>query len=140
MNRLVLALVALIASPASSSDLPPDLAETVGRFGQAQLSNDTAVLARLVADDYVLVNSDASVQDKEQFLADFHVPGFKIDPYTVQEPVEKVWGDAAVTGGLVHLSWMQDGRHQTRRVRIVHVWARRDGRWQATYTQVTRVP
>jgi ketosteroid isomerase-like protein len=140
MHRLALTLFAMIAAPASSSELPPDLAETVRRFDRAQVSNDTAILARLVADDYVLVNSDASVQDKEQFLADFHLPGFKLDPYTLQENVAKAWGDAAVTGGLLDLSWTQDGRHQTRLLRIVHVWAKRDGRWQATFTQVTRVP
>jgi ketosteroid isomerase-like protein len=51
-----------------------------------------------------------------------------------------VWGDAAVIGGLAHPGWTQDGRHQTRLVRIAHVWAKRDGRWQITYTQVTRAP
>jgi hypothetical protein len=25
-------------------------------------------------------------------------------------------------------------------VRMVYVWMKRDGRWQTTYTQVTRVP
>ena len=46
------------------------------------------------------MNSDASVEDKRQFLADFRLP-FKIDPYVVEERVEKVWGETAVFGGLV---------------------------------------
>ena len=73
-------------------------------------------------------------------VADFSLPGFKIDPYVVEQPVEKIWGNAAVIGGLVHLSWTQDDKHQTRLLRVAYVWAKRNGHWQATYTQVTRVP
>jgi len=32
------------------------------------------------------------------------------------------------------------GKHQTRLLRVAYVWAKRNGHWQATYTQVTRVP
>jgi hypothetical protein len=40
----------------------------------------------------------------------------------------------------VRLGWTQDGKHQTRTVRMAHVWARRDSHWRLTFTQVTRVP
>lgn len=133
-------LLALGPSPALAAELPPDLAQAVAAYDRAQFDNDVATLARLVDDDYVLVNSNASVEDKRQFLADFHLPGFKIEPYTIEQPVRKVWGDGAVIGGLLHLGWTQDGRHQTRTLRVSYVWAKRDGRWRATYGQVTRVP
>lgn len=118
----------------------PDLAQVVKEYDQAQIHNDVATLERLVSDDYVLVNSDGTVENKQQFLADFLLPGFKIEPYVLEDRVEKVWADAAVTGGLVRLRWTQDGKHQTRLLRIAYVWAKRDGRWRATYAQVTRVP
>ncbi|KRA14994.1 nuclear transport factor 2 family protein [Lysobacter sp. Root604] len=133
-------LLALGPSPALAAELPPDLALAVAAYDRAQFDNDVATLARLVDDDYVLVNSNASVEDKRQFLADFHLPGFKIEPYTIEQPVRKVWGDGAVIGGLVNLRWTQDGKRQTRRLRVAYVWAKRDGRWLATYAQVTRVP
>jgi ketosteroid isomerase-like protein len=112
----------------------------VSDYDQAQFRNDVETLERLVTDDYVLVNSDASVENKQQFLADFHLPGFKIDPYVLEQPVNKVWRDGAVIGGLVHLSWTQDGKHQTRTLRVAYVWMKRDGLWRATYAQVTRAP
>jgi ketosteroid isomerase-like protein len=120
--------------------LPPDLVTTVREYYEAQLRNDVAALDRLVSDDYVLINSDGSVEDKRQAVGDHERPGFKIDPYVTKQPIEKVWGDAALTGGVVNLRWTQDGKHQTRLIRIVNVWARRDGRWQVTYTQVSRLP
>src|SRR5450631_4259078 len=138
--KLAVAILVLIAVPALAAELPPDLAKAVNDYDRAQIDNDIPTLKRLVAADYVLVNSNATVENKQQFLADFRLPGFKIDPYVMQQPFEKVWGNAAVIGGLVNLSWTQDGKHQTRLLRIAYVWAKRNGHWQATYTQVTRVP
>jgi ketosteroid isomerase-like protein len=138
--KLAAIILILGAMPALGAQLPPDLAQALKDYDQAQFHNDIASLTRLVADDYVLVNSNASVENKAQFLADFNLPGFKIDPYVIEQPVQKVWGNAAVMGGLVRLSWTQDGKHQTRMLRVAYVWAKRDGHWRATYTQVTRVP
>lgn len=125
---------------ALTTGLPPDLAKAVKDYDEAQTRNDIVALTNLVADDFVLVNSDASVENKQQYLADFSLPGFKIDPYVREQPVEKMSADAAVVAGLVHLSWTQGGKHQTRTLRTAYVWAKRGGRWQATYAQVTRVP
>ena len=138
--KLAVAVLVLSAAPALAAELPPDLAKAVRDYDQAQSHNDMATLEHLVADDYMLVNSNATVENKQQFLADFNLPGFRIDPYVLEQPVAKVWGDAAVVGGLVHLSWTQDGKHQTRLLRVAYVWAKRSDHWQATYAQVTRVP
>lgn len=132
-----LLIVGLLAPPA---ELPSDLARAAREYDQAQFRNDVSALARLVADDFVLVNSNATVENKEQFLADFNLPGFRIDPYVVEEPVQTVWDGGAVLGGLVHPRWTQDGKHQTRTLRVAYVWAKRSGRWQVRYAQVTRVP
>lgn len=130
----------LAATPALARPIPADLAQTVRDYDQAQTRNDTAMLGTLVSDDFVLVNSNATVENKTQFLADFHLPGFKIEPYVIQQKIDKAWDGGAVTGGLLHLSWTQDGKHQSRLLRIAYVWRRRAGRWRAVYAQVTRVP
>jgi len=137
--RIVVPLVSVTAH-ATATGLPPDLARAAEEYDRANIASDTATLQRLFADDYVLVNSDASVEDKRQAIADFHMPGFKIDPYVMTQPVQTAWDTGAVIGGVVHLGWTQDGKHQQRWIRIAHVWAKRDGTWRMTYTQVTRVP
>lgn len=141
-RRTLLAIaVALSAGPAfaQASAPTPDLAQAWRDYDQATMRSDVAALAALVTDDYMLVNSDASVQDKPSYLADFRVPGFRIDPYAIEQPFQRLMGDAAITGGLFQLGWTQDGRHQSRRLRVVHVWTRQDGRWRLAYTQLTRV-
>jgi ketosteroid isomerase-like protein len=139
-TKLVVALLATGAIPGIAADLPSDLARAAKEYDRATVASDIPTLERLFADDYVLVNSDASVENKQQAIADFRMPGFKIDPYVLTQPVEMAWDNGAVIGGVVHLSWTQDGKHQQRWIRIAHVWAKRRGDWQMTYTQVTRVP
>lgn len=128
------------AAASKATGLPPDLARALDAYNQATMNNDTATLSGLVTDDYMLVNSDTSVQGKRSYLADFSVPGFRLDPYVVEEPVYRVRADAALTGGSFKLGWTQDGRHQTRRLRIAHFWVKNGGKWRIAYTQLTRVP
>jgi hypothetical protein len=71
--------VILGAMPALGAQLSPDLAQALKDCEQAQFHNDIPALTSLLAEDYVLVNSIASVENKAQFLADFNLPGFKID-------------------------------------------------------------
>lgn len=117
-----------------------DLAQAWHDYDRATIGKDVARLAALVTDDYTLVNSNSSVQDKTSYLADFRAPGFKLEPYEIEQPLQKVWGDTALTGGVFNLGWTQEGRHQTRRLRIAHVWTKQGGRWRIAYTQLTRVP
>jgi hypothetical protein len=93
-----------------------------------------------MTDDYVLVNSDASIQDKASYLADFRVPGFRIEPYAMEQPISKIHGSAALTSWTMRLAWIQDGKNQSRKLRIAHWWVRQNGHWRIDYTQLTRVP
>lgn len=129
---------ALIASNTSAAG--SDLDDAVRAYDRATIHNDVAALAGLVCDDYVLVNSDSTLQDKQSYLQDFKVPGFKLDPYALEQPVRRVWGDTALVAGLVRLSWTLKGEHPSRLLRIAHVWTKLDGRWRLAYTQLTRVP
>lgn len=150
MRRALLVLAATVSmvpaatfaaqAPTGTGAMPAGLAAAVAEYRQATMRNDIAALSALVADDYILVNSDASLQAKPSYLADFRLPGFKIDRYVVEAPAHAVWGDTALVRGLLHLAWRQDGSQHTRVLRIAHVWNRRDGRWRLTYTQLTRVP
>jgi ketosteroid isomerase-like protein len=143
-NTVAAAVIAamLAAQPAAAAPtrLPADLAHALDAYHRATSGNDTATLAALVTDDYLLVNSDASAQGKASYLADFAVPGFKLDPYEVEGPIYNVRGDAALTAWTFRLGWTQEGHHQSRRLRIAHFWVREQGRWRIAYTQLTRIP
>ena len=137
-------LSAAAAAPAligwKSSAAAPDLDDAIRAYDRATVHNDVVALAQLVRDDYMLVNSDSTLQDKTSYLEDFKVPDFKLDPYVLEQPLRRIWGDTALVAGQVHLSWTLKGEQQSRLLRIAHVWTRSDGRWRLAYTQLTRIP
>jgi hypothetical protein len=137
--RLLAAMLLLTAARALAADVPADLTAALGEYDRAQFGNDIALLERVVTDDFVLVNSDASIEDKRQFLADFNLPGFKIDPYVIDQPIHKLWNNSALIGGIVHLEWTQDGQRHSRILRVAYIWIKQNGRWRAAYAQLTRV-
>lgn len=149
VRRAFLALAAvLLMTPTvafaseTSTDIaamPVELAASVAEYRRATMHGDIAALSGLVADDYILVNSDSSLQAKPSYLADFTLPGFRIERYVVEQPAHVVWGDTALVRGLLHLAWTQDGSRHDRVLRIAHVWHKCDGRWRLAYTQLTRV-
>lgn len=137
-TSLVAAMV--VAAPAGQASMPQDLARAVADYDAATISNDVARLSAIVRDDYILVNSDMSIQGKASYLADFSVPGFRINRYQLTDPILIMRADSALTGGYFHLSWTQAGHEFDRELRIVHFWVKDGAQWRLAYTQLTRQP
>jgi len=131
-------LAALLA--AVSVALPADLAKAAHDYDQAQVTSNKAELERLLADDYVLHNSGGQVQDKASFIADQVAPGYRLEPFTVEEKVEKVMGNAAILGGVARAKGTSGGEPYDVRLRFIDVWEKRGGAWKVVFSQATRVP
>jgi hypothetical protein len=139
--RWVGMLAALLLSLAgNAADMPADLAKAVKDYDEAQVHGNKAELQRLVADDYTLVNSSGRVQNKAELIADYTTPGYKIEPFEIQQPVEKVWSDGAVMGGVVDLRGIDGGKPFAVTLRFADIWAKRNGKWQVVYTHVSKPP
>jgi hypothetical protein len=141
LNRLTVAVIACVVLPAASlaTEIPPELAQAVKDFDHAQVEGNRAELERLLADDYTLISGSGQVQTKAELIADYTTPGYKIEPFVILEPVEKVWSDGAVMGGLVNLKGISGGKPFAVTLRFVDVWARRNGKWQVIYAHVSRL-
>jgi ketosteroid isomerase-like protein len=135
---VLLTAALLLAAVANAAELPADLAKAVKDYDEAQIHGDKAALLRLVADDYTLVNSSGRIQNKSELIADYTAPGYKIEPFEIMEPVEKVWSDGAVMGGVVDLRGIDGGKPFTVKLRFADIWAKRNGKWQVIYTHVSR--
>jgi len=80
------------AATAPHASLPPALARAVAAFDRAQVEGDGAALQRLLADDYVLFNSRARVENKADFIRDYTAPGYSLKPFTVEQLLAAVDG------------------------------------------------
>jgi hypothetical protein len=132
-------MLALLLAAAAAA-VPPDLAAAVAGYDKAQIDGNRAELERWLADDYLLLNSSGRTETKAQLIADYTAPGFDLEPFTVEQPIEKVWNGGAVMGGIATLRGTDAGKRYEIRLRFADVWAKRNGRWQVIYTQVAKAP
>ena len=141
-SRVIAGLSAALlwCSLANGAELPADLAKAVKDYDEAQIHGNKAELQRLVADDYTLVNSSGRVQSKAELIADYTTPGYKIEPFEILQPVEKAWSNGAVMGGVVNLRGTDGGKPFAVTLRFADIWAKRNGKWQVIYSQVSRPP
>ena len=133
------ATVLLAVLAASADPLPPALAEAAEAFEHAQIAGDRAVLERLVAPDYRLINSDGQEESRQQLIDSWTADGFDPEPVEVRDPVAHVWQDGAALGGRVTLRGRDRGNPFSVELRYLDVWRLRDGRWQVVLGQAVRI-
>jgi hypothetical protein len=139
---LAVALLSGAIAPTFAKDtnakVPAELAARVHAYDEAQVKGDKAALEDLVADDYVLINSSGQRQSKADLIRDYTKPGFKLEPFVIEEPVELFWSNGAVMGGVARIHGVDDGQAFDVRLRFSDIWAKRDGKWRVIYTHVNR--
>jgi ketosteroid isomerase-like protein len=140
MISQMVAVTLLLATPTYGAVIPPDLARAVRQYDEAQVRGDRVALNRLLADDYLLINSRGQRETKTQLIDDYTAPGFTLEPFKVEQPVEKVWHDAAIMGGVATLAGKNAGQPYKVRLRFTDVWARRAGHWRVIYTHASKEP
>lgn len=146
MKWIAIAAALAVAAPALAEGpmptypgVPADLAKAATDFDLGQVKGDAAILERVLADDYLLLNSQDKREDKAQFIADYTAKGFTMEPFAIDDQVILVWADGAVLGGAVTMKGMSDGKPYSVRIRFSDIWAKRGGKWQVIYTHANRV-
>ena len=104
-------------------------------------ANDLRALSDVLAPDVIYVHSDATVEDKQQFLASLRNGRMR---YRYIEPVEtkvKMEGPVAIVTGLAKVGVTLNG-NDNRDVSLLYtaVYTNVAGRWLLTSWQSTRVP
>jgi Domain of unknown function (DUF4440) len=147
MRTLTLTLILLAAAstaPALAgsevgdySSLPKDLAAAATAYDLAQFKVDRPELVRWLADDYTIVDIDGRAKNKAEAIADATSPDSKTPYVALSQPIFKVWPNGAVLAGVVDARGTDHGKPFKFVAHFSDVWAKRDGRWQVVFSQIT---
>lgn len=103
---------------------------------------DAEVINRIVADDFKMTLSDGTMQTKADVLArikserDSGLPSPKLSTEDEQSRVE---GDTVILTGRFIQRMERDGQIRMMQMRYTDTYAKRQGRWQAIASQLTRI-
>jgi ketosteroid isomerase-like protein len=108
-------------------------------WNEAYPGLDAASLDRIIADDWVCIDGAGLVISKSELLLRVASSASFLDPYKFDEIALHMFGEAAiVTGRLSGQMRDSDGVHDINQ-RYMRVYVKRNERWQAVGTQVTKV-
>ena len=126
--------VALVVST-QAKDVPNDVQQSLisldKQWGEA--SGDTAKLDKIIGDNLLAVGSKGEAQDKQQLIADNKATsaGTQNASYTPdQYKFEMLSPDVVVMTHRGTTKGIQNGKEGTESHRSLHVFQKRNGRWQ----------
>jgi len=158
MNRISLggALVALMVLGGLAISFLPTSATQVGKaagFAEAeravtkleqewfaiQQANDWAKLTKMIADDFVIVDSDGSLGNRSTMIDGYKEEAPRVVSLKMQVLVaHAVAVNTVIASGLDDIATKgSDGSTVHRYERFIDTWVLRDGRWQCVAEQIT---
>jgi hypothetical protein len=131
---LLCTAVALVVS-AQAKEVPTDVQQNLisvdKQWGEA--GGDTAKLDKIIGDNLVAIGTKGEAQNKQQMIADNKATsaGVQNASYTPDEyKFEMLSLDVVVMTHRGTTKGMQNGKEVTESHRSLHVFQKRDGRWQ----------
>lgn len=110
------------------------------RLRAAMVGADTAVLAGLLAAEYLSTSAVGHTTDRPGTLMAYGGGLVKVDSAAVDDLEVRPYGGAVVSRGRMVWGGSAAGRTFSGTVRFQRVWAWRDGEWQLVANQLTGTP
>jgi hypothetical protein len=104
---------------------------------EAFLRKDSGTLGRILADDFVFTDPEGKFVTKAEWMADLKSGELAFESIHMDDLRIRIYGDAAVTNGLVTMKMRSGEGSVTGQYCYLAVYVRRDGRWQAVAEQAT---
>jgi hypothetical protein len=146
MRTLLIAVVLALASsaafaqkPAGPAAVEKEIRQLEEQLRAAAVKADTAVLERLLAEDYVTTNQNGLTRTKAEVIADSKSGAAKTESLSLDNVKVRVYGDAAVLTADRTAKSRLRGQDTSGRQREIRVFVKRNGRWQAVAMQTTAI-
>jgi ketosteroid isomerase-like protein len=105
----------------------------------AVVKADTDTLEKFTADDYILINSNGQMMDKQQTMEAIKTGQIKIASNELSDLKVRVYGNTAIVTGKSTVKGIVSGTEVNGPVMFTRVYVKKNGHWQAVAFQQTRV-
>jgi uncharacterized protein (TIGR02246 family) len=126
-------------NPATTASAQQEIKRLQAELVQALLKNDTSLLDKYYADDYVAIPANGNLLTKYQELQNYKSGVVKYDSITVRETVIRIYGDTAIVNVLLSIKVIASGKKFDGDLRNTRVWVKQNGSWKVVAFQATGV-
>ncbi len=135
---LLLAAAADLAQPkGGKNSVEQILIQMEHDWSEADLHRDATALQRILAEDWIGIDFEGNVLNKQQALLGIASDSGSLDSTVLRDMKVRVYGNTAVVTGTDTETGDYHGRDSSGRYMWTDVFVRRAGRWQAVSSQST---
>jgi len=135
----ILVVIVTVKADASTMAAAKEVAALDTQYQAAVKANDTKVIDRILADDFVLVTGRGTVSTKADLLKEAQ------EKQTIYEHQEeeagsqkvRVWGDTAVVTALLWIKGVREGKPIDYKLWFSDTYARTTGGWRYVFGQAS---
>jgi ketosteroid isomerase-like protein len=106
---------------------------------EAQLTNNVSVVDRLLADDYLGISSNGTLETKADELARRKSGALRITHLDLSDIKVRIYGDTAVVTSKAELVGTSGDRDISGHFRYTRVYSNRDGQWRIVSFEASRI-
>jgi ketosteroid isomerase-like protein len=126
-------------SEATNETIEQTIMQLERERSNAAVKKDIAALKRIIADDFVGVESSGRIVNKAQTLNAVESSGDDIQSDAPDNIKIRVYGDTAVVTGQFSTKGKNKEADSNLKLLFTNVWAKRDGHWQVVNHQATQI-
>ena len=116
-----------------------ELAQVEEEFADAIAKNDLELIRHFVTDDWIIINADGGIIDRQRFLDVIRSGTLTHQMLESDEMRVRVYGDTAIVSALSRSKGKFMGQEFSTRERSTDVFIKREGQWRCVLTQLTGV-
>src|SRR5262252_6144961 len=120
-----------------TKDAENELLKWEDDFAKAVVSNNAEAIGKFLADDWVIVDPDGSIINRERFLNVIRSGLLSHELMKSENMQVRSYGDCAVVSGLTRTKAKFGGQEFTTQERATDIFVKRAGRWQCVFSQLT---
>jgi ketosteroid isomerase-like protein len=144
---LLLACLSLVCASQARAILPHHDSRTLHKqiealemeWRQAQLDNNTSIIDHLLADDYVGISANGTIETKAQVLAMRRAGTVRFTQLDLTDVKVRLFGDTAVVTSRADLQGTNGERDISGKYRYTRVYNRRLGQWKIVSFEASRI-
>jgi ketosteroid isomerase-like protein len=115
-----------------------ELLELEKEFAQAIVKNDPEAIEQFVADDWIIIDADGGIIDKDRFLGVIRSGALTHEIMESDDMRVRIYGESAVVTALTRTKGRFMGQNFSTHERATDVFVKQDRRWQCVFSQLTR--
>jgi len=121
------------------SEIHKEIEALEQQWQQATVTNNIGEMGRLLADDYVGITSNGTVENKQQALAQRSAGTVRITKLDLTDTRVRVYGDTAVVTSQADLQGTNGATDISGQYRYTRVYLRRMGQWRIVTFEASRM-